>query len=246
MTLEPLNPIFDGAVSNASAPPDSPRPDCHDRRHVRRDLRVRFRAERTVAILDFVTAGAAQAAAQPQAESVRRLSIDEAVKLAIEQNLGIRIQRFDPQIQDIGIAQARSFWAPNLTTSFNRNSQTQQSTSTLAGSASEHRSTSRLRSGRSSTRRCRGAAATSATWNSSRFTTTNLFSSFSPQLGSNLNLQYLAAAAAQLRDRSDSPAGGEQQEEPRAVGHPARAASSRRRCAPCGTRTGICRSRSTT
>src|SRR5437868_1918472 len=60
---------------------------------------------------------AAQAvAAQAPPESVRRLSIDEAVKLAVEQNLGIRIQRFDPQISDVGIAQARAFWAPNLTT----------------------------------------------------------------------------------------------------------------------------------
>jgi hypothetical protein len=57
---------------------------------------------------------AAQTAAQPPTESVRRLSIDEAVALALEQNLGIRIQRIDPQIQDVGIAQARSFWAPSL------------------------------------------------------------------------------------------------------------------------------------
>src|SRR5213593_3022202 len=78
----------------------------------------------------------AQAAAQPQPEngSLRRLSIDEAVTLAMEQNLGIRIQRYDPQISDTGVAQARSFWAPNLTTSFDRNSQTQQSTNVFTGS----------------------------------------------------------------------------------------------------------------
>ena len=80
-------------------------------------------------------AAAQNAARQPQAESVRRLSIDEAVKLALEQNLGIRIQRIDPQISDIGIAQAKAFWAPNLTTNFSKNSQTQQSTSSLAGGA---------------------------------------------------------------------------------------------------------------
>src|SRR5689334_13396596 len=79
---------------------------------------------------------AAQTAAQQQAEGpVRRLAIDEAVKLALEQNLGIRIQRIDPQIQDVSVAAARSFWAPNLQTSFSRNSQTQQSTSSLAGGA---------------------------------------------------------------------------------------------------------------
>ncbi len=65
-------------------------------------------------------AAAAQAATQPASESVRRLSIDDAVKLALEQNLGIRIQRIDPQIQDVGIAQARAFWAPSLSTNFSK------------------------------------------------------------------------------------------------------------------------------
>src|SRR5579872_1598060 len=53
-------------------------------------------------------------------EIVRQLSIDDAVKSAIEQNLGIRIQRIDPQIQDLGIAQARSFWAPTVNSQLNR------------------------------------------------------------------------------------------------------------------------------
>ena len=72
---------------------------------------------------------------QPSSESVRRLSMDEAVKLALEQNLGIRIQRLDPQISDVGVMQARSFWAPNLTSTFSRNAQTQQPTNALAGGA---------------------------------------------------------------------------------------------------------------
>src|SRR5580765_9007588 len=80
-------------------------------------------------------AAAAQTATQPAPESVRRLSIDEPVNLPLEQNLGIRIQRIDPQIQDVGIAQARSFWAPNLQTNLSKNSQTQQPTSSLAGGA---------------------------------------------------------------------------------------------------------------
>src|SRR5215212_830966 len=81
-------------------------------------------------------AAAQNAAQQPPAQLTRPLSIDEAVKLAIEQNLGIRIQRFDPQISDVGIAQARSFWAPNLTTGVQRQSQSIQSTSAFSGSGS--------------------------------------------------------------------------------------------------------------
>src|SRR5438309_6276210 len=132
---------------------------------------------------------AAGSAALQSTETVRRLSIDEAAKLALEQNLGIRIQRFDPQIQDVGVALARSFWAPNFTTNFSRNSQTQQPTSSLAGGA-----TSILNGSVSSAvgvnQVLPWGASYSAIWNSSRFTTTNLFNSYSPQLGSNLNLQF--------------------------------------------------------
>src|SRR4030095_11261574 len=131
----------------------------------------------------------AQAAAQLQSESVRRLSIDEAVTMALEQNLGIRIQRFDPQIQDTSVAQARAFWAPNLPTNFNRNSQTLQSTNTFTGSGLSTLNQSffnqvilnqTLRTG----------AQYSATWFNSRTTTTNLSEIFVPRLGSGLNLQF--------------------------------------------------------
>jgi outer membrane protein len=142
-----------------------------------------------ISFTSALQAAAAQAATQPAAESVRRLSIDDAVKLALEQNLGIRIQRIDPQIQDVGIAQARSFWAPNLQTNFSKNSQTQQPTSSLAGGATNILN-SNFNTALGVNQTLPWGASYAATWNSSRFTTTNQFQSFSPQIGSNLNLQY--------------------------------------------------------
>src|SRR5712691_5875292 len=132
---------------------------------------------------------AADAAGQPQTETARRLSIDEAVNLALEQNLGIRIQRLDPQIQDTGVQLARSFWAPNLTSNLARNTLTQQPTSSLSGSATN------ILSGTATTALGLGqtlpwGGAYTATWNNQRYTTTSLFQSFSPQIGSNVNLQY--------------------------------------------------------
>src|SRR5581483_1324168 len=59
-------------------------------------------------------------AGQSGSATARPLSMDEAVRLALEQNLGIRIQRIDPQIQDTGVAQSRSFWSPTLGSSFSR------------------------------------------------------------------------------------------------------------------------------
>jgi len=137
--------------------------------------------------LQAATQGALQQ--QPSTESVRRLSIDEAVKLALEQNLGIRIQRIDPQISDVGVMQARSFWAPNLTSSFSRNSQTQQPTNALAGGATNILNAN-VQTALGMNQFLPWGGSYSATWNSSRATSTSNFAGFSPQLGSNLNFQY--------------------------------------------------------
>jgi len=131
----------------------------------------------------------AQAAQAQPANVVRPLSIEEAVKLALEQNLGIQIQRIDPQIQDVGVAQARSFWAPNLSSNLSRQSQVTPSASALSGGA-------RVQSGNLAStvginQTTPWGAQYSATFNNSRFTTNNLFNSFSPQLNSNLNLQFV-------------------------------------------------------
>jgi outer membrane protein TolC len=130
---------------------------------------------------------AADTPAQQSLDTVRRLSIDEAARLALEQNLGIRIQRMDPQIQDVGIVLARSAWAPSLTSSLSKTSQTQQATSALSGGATSiDNGTFAATVGISQTTPWGGSY--TANWNSSRASTTNLFSSFSPQLNSTLNL----------------------------------------------------------
>jgi outer membrane protein len=131
---------------------------------------------------------AAQAVAAQPGETVRRLSIDEAVKLAMEQNLGIKIQRFDPQIQDTGVSLAHSLWQPNFQTTLTRQAQTQASTSALAGGSTVNNGTFASNVGLNQTLPWGGSY--NVAWNSSRLTTNNLFSSFSPQLSSNLNAQY--------------------------------------------------------
>jgi outer membrane protein len=135
-----------------------------------------------------VQAAAQNAAAQPATGPVRRLSMDDAVQLALEQNLGIRIQRIDPQIQDVGVAAAKAFWTPNLTTSFNRVSQTLQSTNAFSGSGSSIlNGVFSNQVGVNQTLPWGGSY--QVTWDNRRITTTNLSSTFSPQLVSGLNLQ---------------------------------------------------------
>jgi outer membrane protein TolC len=134
-------------------------------------------------------AALAQAPAGSPGGPVRRLSIDEAVRLALEQNLGIKIQRIDPQIQDVGVAQARSFWAPSLSTTFSRNAQTQPATSVLSGGATSI-DNGVFASAVDVGQLLPWGGRYTADFGGSRYTTTNLFSNFSPQLQSAVTVNY--------------------------------------------------------
>jgi outer membrane protein len=139
-------------------------------------------------ILDKAVKAGAESLVPEPGTVVRRISIDEAVKLAMEQNLGIRIQRFDPQIQDTGVSLSRSLWQPNFQTTVSRQAQTQASTSALAGGSTVNNGTFSSAVALNQTLPWGGSY--NVAWNSARLTTNNLFSSFSPQLSSNLNAQY--------------------------------------------------------
>src|SRR5690349_5834679 len=54
----------------------------------------------------------------------RPLSIDEAVALALKNNLGLEIQRLNPQIEDELIAQARAPYPPTLQAAFGKSGST--------------------------------------------------------------------------------------------------------------------------
>jgi outer membrane protein len=131
---------------------------------------------------------ATQTVALQPGETVRRISMDEAVKLAMEQNLGIKIQRFDPQIQDTGVSLSQALWRPNFSTTVTRQSQTQASTNVLAGGTTVNNGTFASNIGLNQTLPWGGSY--NLNWNSSRVTTNSLISSFSPQLASNVNMQY--------------------------------------------------------
>ena len=78
---------------------------------------------------------AVQTTSAPDNRPVVRLSLDDAVKLALDRNLDIAVQRLNPQINDILIASLRAVYHPTLTSTINQIGQTQASTNQLAGSA---------------------------------------------------------------------------------------------------------------
>ncbi len=132
------------------------------------------------------TPGAPPAAQGP----VVRMSIDDAVATALEQNLDLQVQRINPQLRDLDTAVFRANWAPNFTSTIDFVDQTQPPSSLLSGN------TSQLTTGRNA---YNFGIAQQTPWyggayqflfNNGRTTTNNIFSSFDPQLTSNISLTY--------------------------------------------------------
>jgi outer membrane protein TolC len=67
--------------------------------------------------------GDPQTAAGAQANGPAvQLTLDDAVKFALERNLDIQVQRLNPELQDIALASAKAFYSPALTSAINSSS----------------------------------------------------------------------------------------------------------------------------
>ena len=122
--------------------------------------------------------------------TVQRMSIDDAVAMALEQNLDLQVQRINPQLRDLEIAGFEANYTPNLNVTTNLVDQTQPPSSLLSGN------TSQLTTGRSTfdfgvnqlTPWYGGSY--QVTFSNGRTTTNNIFTQFDPQLTTNLNASY--------------------------------------------------------
>jgi outer membrane protein len=136
-----------------------------------------------IASLGRITAQAATAPAEP----VRRLTVDDAVKLALEQNLGIQIERLNPQIQDVAIAQARSFWSPQFGTSVtNQSLNTPAPTTISSGLSTITGATFATSLGVNQV--LPTGASYSFGWSGSRATSNSIYNTYDPQLQSSVSL----------------------------------------------------------
>jgi len=121
---------------------------------------------------------------------VRELSVDEAIVLALDQNLDLRVERLNPLIEDFRVAEARSVYAPVVATTLAQRNRTYPATSIFLGSESTNTDES-LRNSLDVSQVVPWAGGRySATWDGSRATSTNTFFSFDPLLESNVLLQY--------------------------------------------------------
>ena len=120
---------------------------------------------------------------------VRHLSVDEAVTLALEQNLDLRVERINPLIQDTAVAEARSVYAPTLSTTLTGNERDRPAGSIFDGGDVV---TDRfLRDSLDIVQPVPWKGGQySARWIGGRSSSTNVFNQYNPYLQSNLSLNY--------------------------------------------------------
>ena len=150
-----------------------------------------------IGILSAIGTAHAQTTRTPSAplasapgDQMRRLTIDEAVRLALDNNLGVQIARINPQLQDLAVALARSAWVPTFNTIVQGSNAATPNNSFLSGATTGQDKTTagRLTSNVGLLQQTPWGGSYSVGWDSTRSTTTNIFSNFSPQLQSSLSV----------------------------------------------------------
>ena len=122
-----------------------------------------------------------------------QLTLDDAVKFALDRNLDIKVQRLNPELQDIAMASARAFYSPTLSTAFSQSQpgrDAEQPAADLAAAdeASPHE---QLTYNASVTRTSSGEVELlAATLNNNRIESDSNNSLFNPQYNATWNFNY--------------------------------------------------------
>ncbi len=139
-----------------------------------------------------VSAGGTGGQATPQAGTdagVMKLSIDDAVRMALEQNLSLQVQRVNPQIQDQTIATVRSAWVPNLVSSFS-NGRTESPAGNIFSGTGTTQINDALNWSFGANQFLPTGGSYQVTWGSSRAKSNSLFDNINPRLNSTLSLAF--------------------------------------------------------
>jgi outer membrane protein len=128
--------------------------------------------------------------ATPPPVKERRLSMTDAVELALKQNADLEVVRINPEIQDVSIDQARANWAPTFNTLFQGDYGNSPPNSFLSGGqATISNNQDLLNVGIGSFLPWYGSSYRVG-WDNYRSTTNNAFANFSPQVGSTLSFNF--------------------------------------------------------
>lgn len=124
------------------------------------------------------------------AGQILRLAVEDAVRMALENNLSLQVQRINPQLQDLNIDQARTAWLPNLTFDLTQANRSTPISSFFAG-AEDKLTSDRLTTNVGATQLLPWYGGHYRVgWDTSRNETNSVYDSPNPSLGSNLNFSF--------------------------------------------------------
>lgn len=136
------------------------------------------------------TAPSAQVPAQPvMSGSQLQLTADEAVRMSLENNLGLQASRLSPEVQALALAQTRSAYAPTLFSNVTKNSNSNPPSNFLAGNEFVTTEGFRTNSGLQQQLKW-GGGRYQASFDGSRNTTSDPTDPFNPRLSSAFNFSF--------------------------------------------------------
>ena len=122
------------------------------------------------------------------------LTLDDAIERALDRNLDIAVERLNPQISDLSIAQAHSVFLPNLSSSFDIGRSLSPSRSQLDGAGQLTKRAVKANSGNADVAVEQAVkwygGRYSVGWDNGRTETNNVFFSFNPSYSSTVALSY--------------------------------------------------------
>jgi outer membrane protein len=145
------------------------------------DLLVHARQAYDAGLRDTASPAAeTQPAAQAVARPVIRLTPDEAVRRALENNIELAVERLNPLLQDLSLASVRGAYRPTVTSLVNMSSAMPLPTTTLVGGTRVKNDTINVNAGVTQALPWYGGTVT-AFWNNPRTDTTSTFATLNPQ-----------------------------------------------------------------
>jgi HAE1 family hydrophobic/amphiphilic exporter-1 len=140
----------------------------------------------TTAVVILALCATTAWAQTPTASAPLRLTVDEAVKMALDHNPDLNADRLDPQISDTRVAAAAGAFRPSITSGLNRNNQLQPPTSFLIPTAT--RTDAVTSSAGVSQKLPWFGTSYSASWNTVHTDTNSFLTSYNPLLTSGLSV----------------------------------------------------------
>ena len=132
---------------------------------------------------------AAQTPQEPSGPELR-LTADEAVRMALENNLGVQAERLGPRISTLNVASARALFAPRLQSSTSTRSATSPPDFLAQGGATDVTTSERMFTSLGVVQNLPWGGGNYSVGLDASKQTVNFTSQFNPQLNSNLNFSY--------------------------------------------------------